>query len=62
MTISYIDDSYMTVLNSRYRHKDASTDILSFPEYKVGKEGSGDGIENYGSCKVFCMRNIVLLM
>ena len=35
ITVSYIDDSHMKMLNSRYRHKHSSTDILSFPAYKV---------------------------
>ena len=35
MVISFIEDSRMKELNSKYRHKDSSTDILSFPAYKV---------------------------
>ena len=35
MIISFIEDSRMKELNSKYRHKDSSTDILSFPAYKV---------------------------
>lgn len=35
MIISFIEDARMKELNSKYRHKDSSTDILSFPAYKV---------------------------
>ena len=35
MVMSFIEDSRMKELNSKYRHKDSSTDILSFPAYKV---------------------------
>jgi probable rRNA maturation factor len=30
ITVAFIDDGEMRVLNKRYRHKDATTDVLSF--------------------------------
>lgn len=39
VVISFIEDSRMKSLNSKYRHKDSSTDILSFPAYKVRSVG-----------------------
>lgn len=33
LNVSFIDDSIMTTLNRVHRHKDASTDILSFPAH-----------------------------
>ncbi len=36
MNVSYIDDALMTTLNKQHRHKDSSTDILSFPAHTVG--------------------------
>ncbi|KAK8792286.1 hypothetical protein WA171_002538 [Blastocystis sp. BT1] len=52
ITVSYIDDSYMTKLNSKYRHKHSSTDILSFPEYK--------GIIDPTSCPTKFLGNIFI--
>ncbi|KAK8829254.1 hypothetical protein WA577_004520, partial [Blastocystis sp. JDR] len=40
LNVSFIDDSIMTTLNRVHRHKDASTDILSFPAHtKVERPG-----------------------
>lgn len=35
LNVSFIDDTIMTTLNQVHRHKNASTDILSFPAHTV---------------------------
>lgn len=35
LTVSFIEDAKMKELNNRYREKDSSTDILSFPTHTV---------------------------
>jgi len=47
ISILFIDDIEMRILNKRYRGKDKPTDVLSFPQIEIGKgRGRGKGEKN----------------
>ncbi|WP_418790683.1 rRNA maturation RNase YbeY [Phosphitispora sp. TUW77] len=38
VTIALVDDTYITELNYKYRHKGVATDVLSFPMEEIDEE------------------------